>query len=253
MTIVATQLLSASALPQNSMMPPQDTGRTHSLVTAELTDAREDFGRALRAARERRGVALNDIAEVTKVCTTHYQALERGDLRRWPKGIFRRTFFRGYVERIGVEVEETTEEFVRLFPDEDGLAGPAQRPVAPEVTLRIQFDASWHGPKTPIIFRLMVAMTDVFVVIALASISWIAGVEIATAAAVTPLAYFTIAMLLFGESPAAWIKRQRPAPSADERLSLFEARSDVGDRRDADAELIVRQIGEGEPVAAPFH
>jgi hypothetical protein len=250
---VATQLLWASALPEYSTMPPSNTTRTPALPEGALTETREDFCRALRVARERRGVALSDIARATKVCAAHYEALERGDLRRWPKGIFRRTFFRGYAERIGVAVAETTEEFIRLFPDEDGIAAAAPRPVAQETTLRLRLDASWYGAKTPIISRLRVAMTDSFVVITLTSIAWMAGLGIATAAAVTPFAYFTLGMLVFGESPAAWMKRRRPAPSGDEGLSFFEASPDVDNRRGTDAELIVRQIGEGDPVAAPFH
>lgn len=49
----------------------------------------------------RRGITLGRIAAVTKVCASHFAALECGDLRRWPKGLFRRAFFRGYVEMTG--------------------------------------------------------------------------------------------------------------------------------------------------------
>ena len=49
-----------------------------------------------------------------------FAALERGDLRRWPKGLFRRSFFQDYVRMIGVPVAEACAEFVRLFPDHEG-------------------------------------------------------------------------------------------------------------------------------------
>jgi hypothetical protein len=49
-----------------------------------------------------------------------FAALERNDLRCWPKGLFRRSFFRDYVGMIGLSVAETCAEFIRLFPDDEG-------------------------------------------------------------------------------------------------------------------------------------
>ena len=49
-----------------------------------------------------------------------FAALERSDLRRWPNGLFRRSFFRDYVRMIGLPVAEACDEFVRLFPDDEG-------------------------------------------------------------------------------------------------------------------------------------
>lgn len=175
-------------------------------------ESREDFCQALRAARKRRGVTLQDIAAITKVCTSHYEALERGDLRCWPKGIFRRTFFKGYVENIGLPVAETMDAFIALFP-EDASAAPPQ-PAATETALRLDLDASWHGPKTPLKSRLIVALSDAFAVIAIAVPAAIAGVNIATAAAIAAMAYFTLGMVLFGESPAARAKRSRNVSAA---------------------------------------
>ena len=176
-------------------------------------ESREDFCQALRAARKRRGVTLHDIAAVTKVCTSHYEALERGDLRRWPKGIFRRTFFKGYVENIGLPVAETMDAFIALFP-EDGVDGAAPQPAATEASLRLDLDASWHGPKTPLKSRLIIALIDALAVIAVSAPAAIAGVNIATAAAIAAMSYFTVGMLLFGESPAARAKRSRGGSAA---------------------------------------
>jgi transcriptional regulator with XRE-family HTH domain len=80
----------------------------------------EKFCCALKAARERKGITLAEIAEATKIPAYLMEGLERCDLRRWPKGLFRRSFFRDYARMIGVSVTEAVAEFVRLFPDEDG-------------------------------------------------------------------------------------------------------------------------------------
>ncbi|MBY0497959.1 MAG: helix-turn-helix domain-containing protein [Cyanobacteria bacterium] len=89
------------------------------------THESEAFCLALKAARQRRGLTLENIAEATKVCVSYYAALEANDVRRWPKGLFRRAFFRGYVTAIGLPDDETMGEFVRLFPEDERAAAPA--------------------------------------------------------------------------------------------------------------------------------
>jgi hypothetical protein len=83
------------------------------------TDSCQDFCLALKAARERKGITLAEIAETTKIPSSVFAALERCDLRCWPKGLFRRSFFRDYVGMIGLPVAEAVEAFVRLFPDDE--------------------------------------------------------------------------------------------------------------------------------------
>jgi hypothetical protein len=80
----------------------------------------QEFCLALKAARERKGITLAEIAESTKIPAYLMEGLERCDLRRWPKGLFRRSFFRDYARMIDVSVTEAVAEFVRLFPDSDG-------------------------------------------------------------------------------------------------------------------------------------
>lgn len=82
------------------------------------TNSRQEFCLALRTARERKGVTLDEIARVTKIPASLFAALERNDLRQWPEGLFKRSFFRDYVRMIGVPVSEACGEFVRLFIDD---------------------------------------------------------------------------------------------------------------------------------------
>ncbi len=178
------------------------------MLTSEDTHCSpEEFCLALKRARERRGVTLEVIAKSTKVCTAYLVALERGDLRYWPKGLFRRAFFRGYVEMIGLPVAETMAVFVRLFPDDEVAATQARlAPAPPELPLML--DASWHGPRVPIVRRTITAGIDLAVV-ALAALALSRGVGVELALAVVSAGYFTLAMLLVGESPAAWTLRRR--------------------------------------------
>jgi hypothetical protein len=76
----------------------------------------ETFGPRLRAERERRGISIETIASVTKVGGDLWEALERNDFSRWPSGIFARAFVRDYARAIGLDADETVNEFCRLFP-----------------------------------------------------------------------------------------------------------------------------------------
>jgi transcriptional regulator with XRE-family HTH domain len=75
------------------------------------------FGRRLRQERERRRIALSSIAANTKIGLSLLEGLERGDVSRWPSGIFRRSFIRAYAEAIGLDPRETALAFLELFPD----------------------------------------------------------------------------------------------------------------------------------------
>lgn len=80
-----------------------------------MDDSLPEFCLALKAARERKGITLDEIANATKIPVSMFEALERSDLRFWPKGLFGRSFFRAYVGMIGVKTDEACAEFVRLF------------------------------------------------------------------------------------------------------------------------------------------
>jgi transcriptional regulator with XRE-family HTH domain len=98
------------------------------------------FGARLRREREHRGVSLQDIAQETKITRGLLDDLERGDLSRWPAGIFGRAFIRSYAESIGLEPREVLTEFLRLVPLDEGLPppppGPDEEPRLPGWTFR---------------------------------------------------------------------------------------------------------------------
>ena len=78
---------------------------------------KESFGPVLRAARERAGVTLEDMAAETKLGTELWADLEDNNLSRWPRRIYARSYIRDYAERVGLDPEETVNDFCRLFPE----------------------------------------------------------------------------------------------------------------------------------------
>src|SRR4051812_38591566 len=94
------------------------------------TESRLAFCRSMKAARERKGITLAQISATTKIPASLFEEFERNDLHRWPKALFRRSFFRDYVRAIGEPVAEACADFVRLFPDEEHAA-PVTSAVAP--------------------------------------------------------------------------------------------------------------------------
>src|SRR5262245_23406854 len=82
-----------------------------------------DFGGMLRAARERRGVSLRQIANATKISVAVLEGLERNDISRLPGGIFGRAFVRSYAIEVGLDPEQTIQDFITQFPADSFTAG----------------------------------------------------------------------------------------------------------------------------------
>lgn len=83
---------------------------------------REAFGPRLRRERERRGISLETLAVVTNVSVELWIGLEKNDFSQWPGGIFARAFVRDYANAIGLDADETVDDFCRLFPVGDRRA-----------------------------------------------------------------------------------------------------------------------------------
>jgi transcriptional regulator with XRE-family HTH domain len=170
--------------------------------------ARAEFGARLKDARERKGIRLETIATMTKVNESLFVALERGDVSRWPIGIYRRSFFRAYATAIGVSVDSALNEFVRLFPDEFDTRHPVIAAAA--VPLRLSLASA---PRVrPSRAHLVAAFIDVAVLLMMSSaIVWWSAARPELVLAATTLLYYTIATALFGTSAGAWWLRTRAA------------------------------------------
>jgi cytoskeleton protein RodZ len=75
------------------------------------------FGEDLRKERLARGVALEDIAAVTKISQRHLIALEQERFRLLPGGILSKGIVRGYASALGLDPQDWTERFLRACDD----------------------------------------------------------------------------------------------------------------------------------------
>lgn len=101
-----------------------------------------DIGSRLRHAREQRGLALQDIANATKISMVVLKAIERNDFAQLPGGLFTRSYIRAFAGEVGLNPDEITSEyraqfeiaspeepFVRRDVDRDAHVSP-MRPLA---------------------------------------------------------------------------------------------------------------------------
>jgi len=175
----------------------------------------EPFGTRLRRERERRQIALSSVSANTNISVSLFEALERGDLSRWPKGIFRRAFVRSYAEGIGLDPNVIVREFLEQFPDpaDDPLTpAPAPSPAsisaaAPgDTVLRLTLaEAGAPFIKGRVLAdmrqRWAAVACDAGVVIAIAAGMFVALGEFWLPLAVSTLGYYLGGILLLGNTP----------------------------------------------------
>jgi cytoskeleton protein RodZ len=93
----------------------------------------EDLGRALREARESRGLSLAQITQITKIPPAVLEALERNDGSALPGGIFSRAFVRGFAAAVGLDPEAAVRDFLFQYPSAAPTVGPRSEIDANEV------------------------------------------------------------------------------------------------------------------------
>lgn len=195
----------------------------------------EAFCASLKAARQRRGIALETISTATKVAVSQYVALERGHLRHWPTGLFRRAYFRDYVEAIGLPVSETVEAFLRLFP-EDGKAPAAEQRLEAE-PLRLTIEP--RRAPADLTRRVLTAAGDAAVVLAVAGVAaFVSPATFSQAAVALAIPYYSLRMMRagtaawhLGSSTADQAQMESPAPEPQPAVLEHRSRRWVPDAR----------------------
>jgi cytoskeletal protein RodZ len=86
------------------------------------------FGEQLRLAREARGISLREISEQTRISTRYLEAIESGDLKRLPGGIFNRSFIKAYAKYVGYDETEALEAYARTAREQGGSDEVATTP-----------------------------------------------------------------------------------------------------------------------------
>ncbi len=70
------------------------------------------FGEGLKGERERRGIALEDVAVSTRVSLRHLSALEEDRFGELPGGVFSRGIVRSYAQFCGLDTDGTVQDFL---------------------------------------------------------------------------------------------------------------------------------------------
>lgn len=224
--------------------------RVGSRVIPQADDTMTDsFGARLRRERERRDISLQAIAERTKIKASLFEALERNDASRWPSGIFRRAFIRGYAEAVGLDADVVTREFLEQFPDPDAPAPPPAvsaedaRP-QPQVAERHSHQAgaltpgtsddSAHGLRLTLVDSRMpftggrflaggrqrwaAAAWDCGSILALAVTLFVCLDTFWAPLGLTALCYYVGGVLVLGNSPGVCLFAPRPPSDAPEAM-----------------------------------
>jgi len=76
------------------------------------------IGEQLRLAREERGIPLREISDETRISIRYLEAIESGDFKRLPGGIFNRSFVKAYARCIGYDEKEAIEGYARYLRDQ---------------------------------------------------------------------------------------------------------------------------------------
>lgn len=201
---------------------------------------KETFGPVLRAARERRGVTLKQLAAETKLSVELWEALEDNNLARWPKRVFARSYVRDYAERIGLDADEVVNEFCRLFPEWGDRR--AERVIREKAQI-IAHDLDWEDLPAPSNrrssdraagaapgfigrhrARLLAIALDASVVLGIGYVARLGGLAYWPSTAITGLSYSGFATFFtgrtFGLIASEWIFRTlQHMPSARRLLS----------------------------------
>jgi transcriptional regulator with XRE-family HTH domain len=178
-----------------------------------VTD-RRGFGERLKRQRERAGVTLEAISRTTKVPVALFAGLEAGDCSRWPAGLFARAYMRGYAVAIGLNPDETVEEFAAAFGivKSDGLdPQPALSARAPGA-LRLSLVEDPLSLAT-LGHRAGLAASELLIAALVAAIAHVGFRTGVWATVGLVVAYFTLGRLLSDDPFLYWIyKRARHQP-----------------------------------------
>jgi transcriptional regulator with XRE-family HTH domain len=208
--------------------------------------ALEAFGPNLRRIRLRRGISLDELSARTNVSAELWEAMEHNDFSRWPTGVAARAYVRDYATIVGLDPDETIDEFCRAVPHGDRRREPLVRGAA---TL-LRHDLAWEDPLPAHVktdrrsqrnhhdhaidrqtLRAAASLADLLLVTAGASLAttFLRG-NFWTTIGVVGLLYHAISMALLGSTPAAWVidlyyaanarGRQGDAMSAFRRLVM---------------------------------
>ena len=107
----------------------------------------ETFVTRLRRHRQKCRISLDELAEDTRVKKDMLEALENNDLSKWPRGVYARAWIRSYAWVVGLDPDDTVDEFCRLFPHGDRRANGTIREMAAIVASPSEYRDEFAHPE----------------------------------------------------------------------------------------------------------
>jgi transcriptional regulator with XRE-family HTH domain len=169
------------------------------------------FGNRLKAERERSGISLETIAASTKIKRSLLADLERGDVSKWPQGIFGRAFVREYAASVGLAPEPVVAEFVQLFGDRHDAAGERHSAPEPAGELRLTLAGTGRPSLQTLAVRAASAAVEACAIVGAAEVlTWSTGSNFWTVCATTSMAYYGLAAACWDRTPLSrWLQHDR--------------------------------------------
>jgi cytoskeletal protein RodZ len=89
------------------------------------------FGDKFRKEREKKGISLDDVSQVTKIGSRMLQAIEEEHFDQLPGGVFNKGFIRAYAKHLGLNDEEAVNSYLACLRQAQIDAHEAWEPARP--------------------------------------------------------------------------------------------------------------------------
>ncbi len=110
-------------MPEDHLSEVNTYGFTARFYQEDRMDLKE-LGSRLRAERQRQGLTIEQIMEITKISRVNINAIEDGDQSEFPHAVYAKGFVKNYAKALGMNSDEIGEEFSKLisfYPENDEI------------------------------------------------------------------------------------------------------------------------------------
>lgn len=210
-----------------------------------MSETPGSIGSFLRREREQKGITLKTISEQTKVSVSLLEGLEADDLSRWPGGIFRRAFVRGYATAVGLDPDDVVRRFEQQHrpPAEEAVTALSEPPAAPEpaaaVTRPVVTRTAVRSPRR---VRLLATAADLTVAVVLGLGSAAAGSRMLWPVLLIA-AYYALGTALTGKTPMLALLGDETVAEPEKAAAPFPAKPVLRKGRPETAAREIRHEG----------
>lgn len=130
-----------------------------------------ELGKRLKEARIEKGLSLEDLQKETKIQKRYLAGIEEGNYDLMPGKFYVRAFIKQYCEAVGLNVEQTFEQYQADIPS-------AQHQVAPEELSRVKTRTKEVAPKNSKVLDALPKAIIAAVVVGVLVLGWVIALYI---------------------------------------------------------------------------